>query len=381
MNEQIIPLKGADRIRKRPAVVFGSADADGALAVVKTLINVMVREAILGYCTKLSVVLHKDGSISVCSNDRGMKLDETIVDGKPEWQNIFCDFGDPLLELNEISYDILGKAQDTLYGDGNEFPAYPTDADYQFDLCCVQYACEYMTVNSVRDGVKKTAEFQKGSPSSDIRKEPTVERSGTFINFKIDTDVFSSIEISFNALARYLQILAITVKGLACDLYVESEEQSFSYQYENGIGDYASAHNCYIKEKEAVGRDRYNKPEYKAHVKIAVGFDEKAPRCECFHNYRELNGGAHLEAVRSKIRDYFDWFLLGKSANPEASEKMINNLMDSLVVIIESNCSQNSTVWTNGACNAIANTMIADIASDLIDGDFIYFLEKVKMPL
>ena len=380
MNERIIPLKGADRIRKRPAVVFGSADADGALAVVKTLINVMVREAILGYCTKLSVVLHKDSSISVCSNDRGIKLDETIVNGKPEWQNIFCDFGDSLLELNEISYDTLGKAQDTLYGDGNEYPAYPTDADYQFDLCCVQYACEYMTVNSVRDGIRKIAKFRKGSPSSDIRNEPTVEQSGTIINFKIDTDVFSSIQISTDALAHYLQVLAITVNGLACDLYVESDQQSFSYQYKNGIGDYVGTHNCYMKEKEAIGRDRYNKPEYKAHVKIAVGFDEKAPRCECFHNYRELNGGTHLEAVKSQIRDYLDWFLLSKSTSPEASEKMINNLMDSLVIMIESNCSQNFTVWTSGACNAIANTMITDIASDLIDGDFISFLKTVKMP-
>lgn len=376
-----MPLKGADRIRKRPAVVFGSNDAEGALAVVKTLINVMVREAILGYCTKLSVALHKDDSISVRSNDRGMKLDETIIDGKPEWQNIFCDFGDSLLELNEISYDTLGKAQDTLYGDGNEYPEYSTDADYKFDLCCVQYVCEYMTVDSVRDGIRKIAEFRKGYPSSDIRKKPTVEQSRTVIKFKIDSNVFSAIKISADALARYLQVLAITVNGLACDLYVESEEQSFSYQYKNGIGDYVDAYDCYIKEKEAVGRDRYNKPEYKARVKIAVGFDEKAPRCECFHNYRELNGGTHLEAVRSKIRDYLDWFLLGESASPEASKKMINNLMDSLVVIVESNCSQNSTVWTTGACNAIANTMIADIAGDLIDDDFIHFLKKVKMPL
>ena len=381
MNKQIIPLKGADRIRKRPAVVFDSADADGALAVIKTLINVMVREAILGYCTKLSVVLHKDNSISVCSNDRGIKLDETVVNEKPEWQNVFCDFGPVPPAPGEVSYDVLGKEQDTLYGDGNEFPDYSNHADYKFDLCCVQYVCEYMTVNSVRDGIRKTVEFQKGSPVSNVRQEPADEQSGTVIQFKIDTEVFSSIEISVSALARYLQILAITVKGLACDLCVENEEHSFSYQYENGIGDYVGTHNCYIKEKETVGKDRYNKPEYKARVKAAIYFDENAPRCECFHNYRELNGGTHLEAVKSQIRDYLDWFLLSESTSPEASEKMINNLMDSLVVMIESNCSQNSTVWTSGARNAIANIMITDMASDLIDEDFLSFLKTVKMPV
>ena len=149
----------------------------------------------------------------------------------------------------------------------------------------------------------------------------------------------------------------------------------------NGIGDYVGTHNCYIKEQETVGKDRYNKPEYKAHIKAAIYFDENAPRCECFHNYRELNGGTHLEAVKSKITNYVNWFLNRNGTKFEAAEKITNNLMENLVVVIESNCSQNSTVWTNGACDAIANTMIADIAGDLIDGDFIHFLEKVKMPL
>ena len=381
-DDKIIALKGPDRVRKRPAVVFGSCDAEGVFNAFRTLMDVLVREAILGYCDKISVALHDDGSITVRNNDRGIILNEEIVNSKPSWQNVFCDFAAGPREADDCYYDLLSKYQDTLYGDGTEFPDYPIASDYSFDLCCVQYVCDYMTVEATRDGVRKTVSFKKGYPVADLKKSFTDDQPGTIVHLKFDSDVFTETEIGIEMIKRYLQVLAITIKGLRCDFFVDKLAVSYSYQYQNGILDYIPTKFCYFKEKEATGRDRYNKPEYKARVRISIGFDRNIARSECFHNYRELrNGGTHLDAVKHKVKRELEWRGLYNDVNEETSEKLVDELMNHLFIVLESNCPINITQWINGTRTAIDNTMLSDIAADLIDDDFSYFLKKNKVDI
>ena len=378
-DNKIIVLKGPDRVRKRPAVIFCSSDAEGAFHAFSTFMDVLVREAILGYSKKISVAIHDDGSITIRNDDRGMILNEEIINSKPAWQNIFCDFGVGPREPDEGYYDLLAKHQDTLYGDGTEFPDYPIASDYAFDLCCVQYVCKYMTVETVRDGVRKIVSFKKGYPVSDLEKAFTDELPGTTVHLKFDSEVFTETKIDIELMRRYLQVLAITIRGLRCDFIVDELAVTYSYQYPNGISDYIPNECFHFKEKEATGRDRYNRPEYKARVRIAVGFDQYAARSECFHNYRELgHGGAHLDAVKHKIKRELEWRGLHDDLNEEDSEKLVDTLMNHLVIVLETNCPINITRWVNGTRTAIENAMLSDIAADLIDDDFLYFLKQNK---
>ena len=379
MNKRIVILEGPDRIRKRPAVIFGSDDAEGTFEVLITMINILAREAILGYCRKISVIIHKDNSVSIHSCDRGMILDETVIDSKPRWQIDFCDFGVNSYHSNELYFDNLSNNQDFLYGSGDEEPEYPFDLDYRFSLCCVQCVSEYMIVDSIRDGIRKIVEFNKGYPSSKIKKTLCNEPSSTTIKFKTDSDVFSDTSISFEALSRYLQVLTITIRGLNCNLHSEYNNKTISYQYDDGISEYICSKYSYIKEKEAIGRDRYNKREYKARVRIAVCFAKGMVRKECFHNYRELeHGGLHLNAVKNKIRDFLMWHELFDGFNEQEYSELVEILLNNLTIIIETNCSANSTMWANGEQKAISNKMIADIAEDLINEDFRYYLKQNK---
>lgn len=215
MDNVIRPLKGADRVRKRPAVIFGSADSAGALEAVKTLIRVLMREAILGYSPKMMVTLHSDSSITVHSYDRGLLIDEGIVDGRPAWENLFC-------ELPCFSRDYHEKAptetRDLLFGQGELISGCSPDIECAFDLCCVQYVSEYMTVSSVRDGVRKTVRFQKGTAIPDVESFPWVEKSETVIHFKIDSDVFGDYKLPSCELSAFLNEQEQLIDGLSCEL-------------------------------------------------------------------------------------------------------------------------------------------------------------------
>ena len=232
MNDNICitMLKKSERVRKRPGVVFGSCDGHGALEALKTLIDVLVREAILGYCKRLSVVLHRDNSVSICSFDRGLKLGESIDEaGREHWQEIFCSLPVAPREPDMDFCRALEKEHDQLFGDGTNILEYSNGSCCIFDLSCVQYVCEYMSVESFRDGFHNSVRFEKGEPVTGLNKVPFDGKSKTLFNFRFDTDVFTDVEIDPQELERYLHSLAITVKGLKCGLSVEKKGTELSY--------------------------------------------------------------------------------------------------------------------------------------------------------
>lgn len=218
MDNKIIRLTGADRVRKRPAVIFGSADSAGSLEVVKTLLAVLMREAFLGYSKKMTVTLHSDESITVHSYDRGLKIDDGIVDGKPAWQNLFC-------ELPYFSRDYHEKAPtetpDLLFGEGELISGCSPDIECAFDICCVQYVSEYMTVSSVRDGIRKTVRFEKGNAIPDVEHSPAAENTGTVIDFKIDSEIFGEYKISVSELSAFLKEQESLVHRFECEILYE----------------------------------------------------------------------------------------------------------------------------------------------------------------
>lgn len=391
----IVPLKGPDRVRKRPAVVFGSEGLDGSVKAVRSLLNIFVTEAALGFSFGIDVIIYKDNSISVRSYDRGFILDETIIDGKPGWHQDFCELYCGPREIDDNYCFSFGTPHSNLYGKTEiKTPKYQVYIDDAFSLCAVQYVSKFMHVEATRDGIKKILDFEKGFSISDMHKEKSSDKSNTYIHFLLDTAVFEDTFIPNHKISSFLRDIAITIPGIKCNLHDKRDDTMYTYHYPNGAQDYASETTMlstplFVKELEASGKDRYNRQEYDAHVKVLLSFVEESPKIECFHNYRVLqHGGHHLKAIKERIGKYINWdflcdfyddFQINAQERCNIREKLefsFDELSQNIVLIIISYCTKGASSYENAAKKAITNKMITDMAHDLIGEDFKYYLKR-----
>lgn len=212
-------LKGPDRIRLRPAVVFGSDGRDGVTAAVRMLLDIFLIEAELGFCESLSLKLEGKDTVVIESRDRGFLLDETLRDGKPAWYYDFCEFGVPPREPDDGYFYSVGRKYGGFYGAENgKLPPFKAKGDPAFDLCCVQYASKWMKVESVHEGVWKSLRFEKGYPVGEMERKKVAEPSFTRFSFQPDGEVFCDTAPSFTVLADHLQKAASSLKGFVCSV-------------------------------------------------------------------------------------------------------------------------------------------------------------------
>ena len=204
-----------ERVRTRPAVLFGALGAEGAVNAVRLLLEIFETEAKLGYCDRLSVELYDGNKILIQCNDRGLCMDDTPVDGAPAWQYAFCRLDVGPRKEDEPYRLQLGGIHNALYGDwGPSSPVLPRSADHRVDLCCTQCASLVFHAESVRDHVKHTIEFEKGYRTAGPTAEPTTEENGTLLRFCLDPEVFGSFEFSFADLSSCLNARFSSTPGL-----------------------------------------------------------------------------------------------------------------------------------------------------------------------
>lgn len=364
-NDTITILRGAERVRRRPAVLFGADGQEGATNALVMLLRIFIGEAASGNSSRIAVTLCADDTICVASEDRGFALSEEQFDQKPLWYYDFCELYDP----TEDSSDLIGKRTHKLYDE----PASYTfiTGDPAFDLTCVQYASAYMHVRVSRNGMLKQLAFQKGICTEELTKTPTAEAPYTALCFKPDTEVFGTSRIFGEVIREQLQIAAVTVPGLLCEYTEEAAQETQRFCYPCGIAEYAASkqpgeHALYCKEISTVGKDRYDRAEYRAEAKIALYFCRDAASVTCLHNHSALTGGTHLQAVTEKLQQYMSWSF------GDAAEELLQHL----VLVLETKCDAHMTRWANGAQTALNNRMLTDMAEDLIGEDFRQYLKE-----
>lgn len=367
-SHTIVRLQGPDRVRKRPAVIFGSDGADGVRQMIELLLHIFLTEAALGHNHDIRVTLGADGGVTIASRDRGLILDETLQDGTPIWQQVFCELFSAPAQPDEEYYFSLGTQHHHLFA-GDEAPALRLDHDPAFDLCCVQYASRSMRVEAVRDGVRKIAAFAQGYSVAPLSKEPTDAPHGTVISFLPDEQVFTDVTISAAAVGAALQDAAIAIPGLCCTLTDERDGTEVTYHYPNGAIDYvaavASPVAVFSHTLSANGRDRYNRPPYQATVKVTVAFVPAGGTTLCLHNHRRMvSGGTHRDAAMAQIAKRVEW------------ECGATDVASRLILVLESTCDAGATRYATGARSAITNPMMADMAADLMGEEFSHFLQQ-----
>ena len=369
-NESISSLKGADRVRKRPGVIFGSDGLEGCEHSVFEILSNSIDEAREGHGNIIKITRFKDNSIEIEDKGRGIPVDFNNKEQKYNWELLFCELyaGGKYNTLNQQSYEYsLG-----LNGLG---------------LCSTQYASEYMDVEIKRDGFVYKLHFEKGENIGGLQKEEYKRRdTGSKIKWKPDLSVFTDISIPYEYFVDVLKRQAVVNAGIKFVLKYQDEtgnrEQEFLYQ--NGISDYVSellggeyltpVQNWSFETKV---RDREDKPYYKLKAEIAVAFSNKINLAEYYHNSSFLeHGGAPERAVRSAFTSQVDSYLKQSGKYTKNENKIsFSDIEDSLVVIISS--FSTVTSYENQTKKSITNKGIQDaIAQELKRHLEVYFIEN-----
>ncbi len=367
-NESITSLKGADRVRLRPGVIFGSDGLDGCEHAVFEILSNSIDEAREGYGNKIDVVRYKDHSIMVKDYGRGIPVDYNSKEDRFNWELVFCELY------------AGGKYQNN------------TGENYEFSLglnglgtCATQYASEYMDAVIYRDGICHSLHFEKGENVGGLMKEGAEKHpSGTQIKWRPDRDVFTDINIPLSYFQDILKKQAVVNAGLTFELFDEESGEKYIYCYKDGIKDYLlelsgtdNLTDVYFLQTETKGRDREDKPEYKLKFEAAFCFNNQVNVLEYYHNSSFLEyGGSPDKAVKNAFVFAIDKYLKTNNLYKKDEKKItFSDIEDSLILII--NSFSTVTSYENQTKKSITNKFIQDAMTDFFREQLeIYFIEN-----
>jgi len=367
-NESIVQLKGADRVRLRPSVIFGSDDILGCQHSIFEIISNSIDEAREGFGDKIEIIRHIDGSITNRDYGRGIPVDYNTSEQRYNWELIFCELyaGGKYNNNDSENYNFsLG-----LNGLG---------------LASAQFASSYMDATIYRDGFKYSLHFEKGQNVGGLNKEiDSTNNVGTIINWKPDSNVFKDIDIPLRYFQDILKKQSIVNNGISFILYDEDSNQSYVYKYENGIKDYLyeiaesfSITNPVFFSHETSGKDRDDLPMYKLKFSVAFCFSNTLKLTEYYHNSSFLEyGGSTERAVKLAFVAAIDAYIKSNGLYKK-DEKKINfvDIEESLLLIISS--FSTITSYENQTKKAINNKFIQDAVSEYLKKQLaIYFIEN-----
>lgn len=369
-NESIKSLKGADRVRKRPAVIFGSNGLDGCQHAVFEILSNSIDEAREGYGNKIVITHFLDGSIEVQDFGRGIPVDYNKNEEKYNWELLFCEMY------------AGGK-----YDDGTENYEYSLGLN-GLGLCATQYASEYMEAEVHTGGYKYTLNFEKGENIGGLKKEKYDKKdTGTRIKWKPDLDVFTDIDIPVEYFQDTIKKQAVVndgIKFIFKNQQTASKFETFEYCYNDGIMDYVkeiAGDNAFTTpqywECERKGKDRDDLPEYKLKIKASLCFSLKTQLKEYFHNSSFLeHGGAPEKAFRSAFANQLNNYLkVNNKYTKTDSQINIQDVEDCIIFVVSSFSTQTS--YENQTKKAITNKFIQEAMTDFFKKQLeVYFIEN-----
>ncbi len=369
-NESIAMLKGADRVRKRPAVIFGSDDLVGCEHAVFEIMSNAIDEAREGYGDLIIVTRYADRSIEVEDFGRGCPVDWNEKEQRYNWELVFCE----------------------MYAGGKYNNNAGTNYEYSLGLnglgsCATQYASEYFDARIYRDGFKYTLHFERGEIVGEMKKEPADrKKTGSLFRWKPDLEVFTDINIPVEYYLDIMKRQAVVNAGITFRFrnQVGSKFETTEFRYEHGILDYVNELTegdaltmPQYWETERVGRDRPDKPEYKVKITAALCFSRNLSRLEYYHNSSWLeHGGSPDKAARNGFVYAIDAYIkqAGKYTKNE-SKITFQDVADCLVLV--TNCFSTQTSYENQTKKSINNKFIQEAMTEFFRSRLqIYFIEN-----
>ncbi len=369
-NESISQLKGADRVRKRPGVIFGSDGLEGCEHAVFEILSNSIDEAREGFGNIITVTLYDDKSIEVEDFGRGCPVDWNPAEKRFNWELVYCE----------------------LYAGGK----YKNDdgGDYEYSLglnglgaCATQYASEYMDVTVWRDGNKYSLHFAKGKIKGKMLVEPSDrKKTGTTTRWKPDIEVFTDINIPESYFLDILRRQAVVNAGVTFRFRAQhgAKFETTEFCYKNGIADYVAElagegplTQPYYIETERKGKDREDKPEYKVRMSAAFCFSNRTNAIEYYHNSSWLEHGGAPDAAAKTAFVYAIDAYIKKTNKYQKNESKITfpDIADCLILV--TNCFSTRTSYENQTKKSITNRFIREAMTDFFKEKLeIYFIEN-----
>ena len=370
-NESIQSLKGADRVRLRPAVIFGSDGIDGCQHSIFEILSNSIDEARQGFGREISIPRFLDHSVQVEDHGRGIPVDYNPKEERYNWELVFCE----------------------LYAGGK----YNNDSGESYEyslglnglgLCSTQYASEYMDVDIRRDGFRYTLHFEHGENVGGLRKEPYAKKdTGSLIKWKPDLQVFTDIQVETDYYLDILKRQAVVNAGITFHFRNETAPGKFEttdFCYQNGILDHAKelAGEDFLTpvqlwQSEKKVRDRADMPLYNTKINVAAAFSNRTHVAEYYHNSSWLeHGGAPDKAVRNAFVYQIDAYLKQNNKYTKSESKITyQDVEDCLIIVISSFSTQTS--YENQTKKAITNKGIQDAMVEMLRHNLeVYFIEN-----
>ncbi len=370
-DESIESLKGADRVRLRPGVIFGSDGLDGCKHSVFEILSNSIDEAREGHGDKIIFTAYRDGSIEVEDFGRGCPVGWNKKEERYNWELVYCE----------------------LYAGGKYKTTDGENYEYSLGLnglgaCATQYTSEYMDVVVHRDGKKYSLHFEKGENIGGLSEEPaTRKKTGTLTRWRPDIEVFTDVSIPREYFEDMLRRQAIVNKGITFVFKYETENGSFEtseYYRENGIVDHVTDNlgktaftTPVLWEGERRGRDRADKPEYKVKIATCFAFSNNGGFIEYYHNSSFLeHGGSPDKALRTAFVAEIDAYLKQEGKyNKNESKITFQDIADCLVFV--SNCFSTQASYENQTKKSVTNKFIQECMTEFLRENLkIYLIEN-----
>ena len=370
-NDSIASLKGADRVRKRPAVIFGSDGLEGCEHAVFEILSNAIDEAREGHGDTIIVTRYLDHSIEVEDFGRGCPVDWNEAEGRYNWELVFCELY------------AGGKYQNNAGG------------DYEYSLglnglgaCATQYASKYFDAVIRRDGYRYDLHFAHGELVGEMKKSPADrKKTGSLFHWLPDLDVFTDIDVPVEFFEDTLKRQAVVNAGVTFRFRREIAPGKFDtrdFLYEKGILDYVTELTesgamtmPQYWEAERKGRDREDKPEYKVKISAALCFSNQVSRIEYYHNSSWLeHGGAPEKAVKNAFVYAIDAYLKANNKYTKSESKItFQDVQDCLVLV--TNCFSTQTSYENQTKKAITNKFVQEAMTEFFRSRLqVYFIEN-----
>ncbi len=369
-NDDILMLEGAERVRKRPAVIFGSNGISGCEHSIFEILSNSIDEAREGHGDKIIVTRFSDGAVEVQDFGRGIPVGYNEKYDRYNWELVFCE----LYAGGKYKTNSGGSYEYSLGLNG-------------LGLCATQFASEYMEAEIKSGGERHLLFFKKGENQGGLTSEPYARKdTGTRIKWKPDTEVFTDIDVSLEYFQQTMLRQAIVNPKVRFELknQIKGGFETFVYYYENGISDYVkeiagddSISSVQFWQAERSGKDRADLPEYKVKLNVALAFSNKKQLIEYYHNSSFLEfGGSPDNAVKSALVAQIDAYLKQSGKYTKADSKIkFQDVADCLILVSSSFSTETS--YLNQTKKAITNKFIQEAMTEFLRHQLeVYFIEN-----
>lgn len=279
--DQIQVLEGLSAVRKRPGMYIGTTDYAGLHHLVWEIVDNSIDEAMAGYCGTISVEIHKDGSLSVDDDGRGIPVDTVKATGKSALETVLT-----VLHAGGKFGGGGYKVSGGLHGVG---------------VSVVNALSVHLRAEVRRDGNLYAQEYKQGDPQGDIAIVGKAEGTGTRIHFSPDPEIFESTEFNFDTIANRMRQQAYLTKGITLRLKDNRDGRKVMFYFEGGIKSYVQHLN---RDKECIGGIIYvEKQVDEGLVEVSLQYTQAFQETvfTFANNIHTLEGGMHLTGFKTAL--------------------------------------------------------------------------------